>query len=63
MYKIIRMVRPSYLKELQGEYKYTRPVRGDIEELKVPFMGPGRGILHFQVRSYHAVILFGKMNI
>ena len=38
MYKIMRIGQLSYLKELFTMYRYTRPVRGDIKELKVPFM-------------------------
>ena len=50
MYKIMRMGQPSYLKKLFTKYRYTRPARGEIKELEVPFMGPGRGNLSFQVR-------------
>ena len=31
-------------------YRYTRPVRGELMDLKVPFVGPGRCILSFQVQ-------------
>ena len=31
-------------------YRYTRPARGEMKELEIPYMGPGRGNLSFHVR-------------
>ena len=50
MYKIMRMGQPSYLRKMFTLHTYDRPIRGEIKELRIPFMGPGRGILSFQVQ-------------